>query len=106
MKIVILIAAATLVAACSPPMKETHNWEGEFIEVRTVVHESTRDVNLACQKIIGDALERDGCAGWSLPPAKYCEIHIMRPRNQSDSHREKLTGHEFHHCLWGNYHPE
>ena len=108
--LVIAVLSVIALAACSPKQEfnPEFNHEGKALEVKVIVHNSRRDLNIAYNDWVGreHALDLNTPQlGWATWTKTTCTIHIDGQLKRSNP-REYIDtlGHEYAHCLYGRYH--
>lgn len=85
-------------------LEGSHDWTGQKIFTTTYMYDTIKELQKIELELLGEQ-RREGFAIW-YPEDMECEIHTLKPSSENDSKRIELLGHEFLHCLIGNYHDE
>lgn len=108
-----IVIAFNSLASCSdqtPPAKDGYKfgskqYELNDIRVEVKTYKTYKEIQDAARAIDKNVTQADTIAAFSVirPPSNTCTIHMIDP---SVSYEPEFVGHEFLHCVYGQWHTD
>lgn len=105
----IIVGLLSLLAACGSTKPEaadgyrfgTAQYEQNNIQIQVVTYSTEQDLQKAASKYKVESAANIAAFSVLRPPFNTCTIHMIDP---SVSYQPEFIGHEFLHCVYGQWH--